>query len=153
MMDVSGYTTLVDSFHDMIVNVPEEMAGIKLSEDNWSMKEIVGHLIDSASNNHQRFVRLQFDDLLNFPPYDGELWVKIQKYREMNWSRIVLLWHNYNCMLINIIGCIGDDSLSNVWVKGEDDVITLEALIFDYYRHMEFHIKQFRDKLRETEGG
>ena len=114
MIDISGYKTLVDSFHDMIVNVPEEIAAIKLAEDKWSLKEIVGHLIDSASNNHQRFVRLQFDDLLDFPPYDGEKWVKIQKYHDMNWGRIVLLWHNYNCILINVIGCIENSSLSNV---------------------------------------
>lgn len=153
MIDVCSYKALVDSFHDMIVNVPEKIAGIKLAADKWSLKEIIGHLIDSASNNHQRFVRLQFDDLLNFPPYDGELWVKTQKYHDMNWSRIVLLWHNYNCMLINIIGCIESGSLSNVWVKGEDEVITLEALIVAYYRHMEVHIKQFDDRLKETEGG
>lgn len=151
MLEIKSYMTHVDSFYERIVNISETKAQIKISEDKWSLKEIIGHLIDSASNNHQRFVRLQFGDLLDFPAYDGEQWVKIQNYQNMNWSRIVLLWHNYNCMLINIIECVADSSLANVWVKSED-VIPLENLIIDYYRHMKVHMEQFENRLKEIGG-
>lgn len=148
MIDVKNYQALVDSFHSMIVSVPEETVGIKLSEDKWSLKEIIGHLIDSASNNHQRFVRLQFDDLLNFPAYDGEKWVTTQKYRDMSWGTLVSLWHSYNCVLISIIEHIDSNTYSNVWVKGET-VIKLDELIVDYYRHLRVHVQQFEDRLKE----
>ena len=109
-------------------------------------------MIDSASNNHQRFVRLQFGDLLDFPAYDGEQWVKVQNYRNMNWSKIVLLWYNYNCMLIDIIECVDTNSFSNVWVKCET-AISFERLVIDYYGHIKLHIEQFENRLREAEGG
>ncbi len=151
MMDVSGYKMLVDSFYDRIVNVPEEKAGIKPAEDKWSLKEIIGHLIDSASNNHQRFVWLQFDDLLNFPAYEGEPWVKVQKYCDMDWKRLIMLWHNYNYLLISIIGSMDSKSFSNVWVKGEE-TIQLDELITDYYRHLRVHVQHFEDRLKEIGG-
>ena len=151
MLDVNSYKILVNSFYDTIVNVPEETAGIKLSEDIWSLKEIIGHLIDSASNNHQRFVRLQFDDLLNFPPYDAEQWIRVQKYRDMNWNRLILLWYNYNCILINIIECMDSNSFSNVWAKDED-AIRLDELVADYYRHLRVHVQHFENRLREIGG-
>jgi hypothetical protein len=151
MIDVSEYKTLVDSFHDMIVNVQVEKAGIKPAEDKWSLKEIVGHLIDSASNNHQRFVRLQFDDLLDFPPYEGEEWVMVQKYCNMDWKRLIMLWHSYNCILISIIENMDSSTYTNVWVKGEE-TIRLDELIIDYYRHMRLHVQHFESRLKEIGG-
>lgn len=152
MLDLLNYKNLVDSFYERIAKIPETIANIKISEDKWSLKEIIGHLIDSASNNHQRFVRLQFGNLLDFPAYDGEQWVIVQNYRKMNWSSIVLLWHNYNCMLINIIECVDNNYFSNVWVKGEE-TISFERLIIDYYSHIKLHIEQLENRLREVEGG
>lgn len=148
MFNLNEYRELVDLFYDLMVNVPEDTAGIRLSEDKWSLKEIIGHLIDSASNNHQRFVRLQFDDLLNFPPYDGEQWVRKQKYCGMSWSRLILLWHNYNCILLDIIANMDSSSFANVWVKGED-VIKLDELVVDYYRHLRVHLQHFENRLKE----
>jgi hypothetical protein len=149
MFDLIGYRELVDSFYDHMVNVPEATAGIRPSEDKWCLKEIIGHLVDSASNNHQRFVRLQFGDLLDFPAYDGEEWVRKQKYREMNWNRLILLWHNYNCVLLNIIENMDGGAYSNVWVKGED-TIQLDELVVDYYRHMRAHRQHFEERLKEV---
>ena len=66
-MITEEFRSVVESFNDKLAGIPGEITGIRLSEDKWSLKEIIGHLIDSASNNHQRFVRLQFGDLVNFP--------------------------------------------------------------------------------------
>ena len=62
MIRTDEFRNIVDSFNDRLAGVHGDKTGIKLSEDKWSLKEIIGHLIDSASNNHQRFVRLQFGD-------------------------------------------------------------------------------------------
>ena len=72
MFDTKRFKGLIDSFHEQVLKTQGEITKIKLAEDKWSLREIIGHLIDSASNNHQRFVRLQFGDLLDFPAYDGE---------------------------------------------------------------------------------
>jgi len=80
MLDTKRFIGLIDSFHEQVLKTHDEITKIKLAEDKWSLREIMGHLIDSASNNHQRFVRLQFGDMLDFPAYDGEEWIRTQEY-------------------------------------------------------------------------
>lgn len=148
MLDAKRFKGLIDSFHEQVLKTHDEITDIKLAEDKWSLREIIGHLIDSASNNHQRFVRLQSGDLLDFPAYDGEEWIKTQKYNGMNWDVLVTLWYNYNCLLLHIIGNADEIMLRNVWVKGED-TIPLEQLINDYYKHLELHMKHFNNRREE----
>ncbi|NJD04818.1 MAG: hypothetical protein FIA99_19960 [Ruminiclostridium sp.] len=148
MLDTKRFKGLIDFLYEHLLKTHDEITDIKLSEDKWSLKEIIGHLIDSASNNHQRFVRLQYGDLLDFPAYDGEEWIKTQKYNIMNWDVIVTLWYNYNCLLLHIIENTEEIMLGNVWVKGED-TIPLEQLINDYYKHLELHMKHFNNRREE----
>ncbi len=148
MFDVIKFKGIIDSFNARLSQVPGEISGKRLSEDQWTLKEIIGHLIDSASNNHQRFVRLQFDDLLDFPAYNGEQWIKIQKYADIDWKALIALWYSYNCVLVEVIRHMDSSRLENVWVKGED-ALTLSFLVNDYYRHMEWHINHFEGRLEE----
>lgn len=150
MMDINKFEEIIGSFYNQMNAVESEKTGIKLAEDKWSLREIVGHLIDSASNNHQRFVRLQFEDLLGFPPYDGEEWIKAQNYNGMGWNLLVALWLDYNQMLLKVIENIDEVAFENVWVKGET-AIPLKELIPDYYRHIELHAKHFNDRLEEID--
>ena len=122
---------------------------MKLAEDKWTLKEMIGHLIDSASNNHQRFIRLQSGDLLSFPAYDGEDWIRVEKHNRLEWSALVALWYNYNLLLLNIIANVDDSSLGNIWVKGED-AIPLDELIVDYFRHIAVHRDLFEKRLAEV---
>lgn len=148
MVNTARFEEIVEAFNVRLAEVPEDITGIKLSEDCWSLREIIGHLIDSASNNHQRFVRLQFDDLLDFPAYDGESWVKVQNYAAMDWKCLIALWYSYNCMLLKVIGHMNNASLDNVWVKGEE-ALPLLQLVNDYYRHLEWHIHHFEGRVKE----
>ncbi len=144
-----NYKEIVESFYNKLISVESDITGVKLAEDKWSLKEIVGHLIDSASNNHQRFVRLQISDLLDFPTYQGELWVDIQKHNSMNWGMLISLWYNYNLLLLNIINEIDSSKLENVWIKDEA-AIPLSELITHYFRHLELHIEHFNTRLVEV---
>ena len=69
---------------------------IKVQGGSWTKKEILGHLIDSAAINHQRFVRAQFTDDLVFDGYVQDDWVKVQDYQNRDWRELVELWHGYN---------------------------------------------------------
>lgn len=151
MLDTKRFIGLIDSFHEQVLKTHDEITKIKFAEDKWSLREIMGHLIDSASNNHQRFVRLQFGDLLDFPAYDGEEWIRTQKYNSMTWDVLVALWYNYNCLLLHVIENADETTLGNVWVKGED-AIPLKQLINDYYKHMELHIEHFNNRREELPG-
>jgi hypothetical protein len=139
---------IVESFYKQLLTVESGITGVKPAEDKWSLKEIVGHLIDSASNNHQRFVRLQISDLLDFPPYQTEVWVGIQKNNNMNWDTLISLWYNYNLLLLNIIDGMDENKLQNVWIKDET-AIPLNELVIDYFSHLELHIEHFNSRLSE----
>lgn len=153
-MEIIQYKGIIEGFYSRLGGVTEEQAGVKLSEDKWSLKEILGHLVDSASNNHQRFIRLQFGDLLDFPPYEAEPWVKAGNYNKLDWLGLVSLWYNYNRHILNIIDNMGEGSLANVWVKGEK-AIPLKELVVDYYAHIRLHITHFEERFAEIgkEGG
>jgi hypothetical protein len=97
----------------------------------WSRKEILGHLIDSASNNHQRFVRAQLDGELNFPGYSQDGWNRAQQYQSEPWANLVQLWSSYNRHLAHVIAAIPEDAGP-----------TLEFLVTDYVRHLQHHLEQ-----------
>jgi len=119
----------------------------------WSPKEIVGHLIDSAANNHQRFIRAQFTNDLVFPGYEQEAWVTSQKYNEESWPDLVQLWAAYNLHLLHVVSVMPDDVLTRVRTEHNLDQIawsavpkttptTLEYFVRDYAGHMRHHLKQ-----------
>jgi hypothetical protein len=110
----------------------------------WSKKEVLGHLIDSASNNHQRFVRAQLSNELAFPGYAQNDWVRVQGYADAEWQEIVDLWSVLNRHLAYIVERIPSDRLLTHCSIGGSAPVTLEALILDYIRHTEHHLKQLK---------
>jgi hypothetical protein len=108
----------------------------------WSRKQIIGHLIDSASNNHQRFVRAQQTASLSFPPYEQNHWVSSQHYNERSWADLVSLWHAYNLHLSHVIAQIPDRHLASQCVIESSNPVTLEFLISDYVGHLRHHLAQ-----------
>ena len=152
MGESEEYRKTVEDFHRLLLETPEELAQVKLSPDFWSLKEIVGHLVDSASNNHQRFVRLKEEHRARFPAYEGETWVAIQKYRDADWRMLVDLWIGYNRLLLWLVANIDPAALSNTWEVG-GEAHTLEWLVEDYYRHLSWHVEQYTGRLAQLRGG
>jgi hypothetical protein len=148
MADMERFRSLVEKLEGIIIGVDEGITHIRPDQDKWSLKEIIGHLIDSASNNHQRFVRLQLGDLNYFPAYDKDIWISAQKYNDMQWKEITALWSSYNRILLKVIEHMDTKALGNVWII-DDKKLTLEFIVNDYYRHLDWHIGHFEERLRE----
>ena len=106
---------------------------------SWSRKEELGHLIDSATNNHIRFVLATIDGEFRGLGYAQDQWVEAHGYREMSWQGLVELWYQYNCLLAHLIERIPGEHLDNRCVIGWD-VSTLGFIIEDYLLHMQHHI-------------
>ena len=113
----------------------------------WSPKEVLGHLIDSAANNHQRFVRAQEAEALRMPGYEQNHWVRSQGYNDADWSHLVALWTHFNLHLADVIARIPTDRYSVPCTIGESDPVTLEFVIVDYLRHLKHHMTQIRQRL------
>lgn len=131
----------VDASRAPLLGIGEEAAGKRAGIDKWSKKEILGHLIDSASNNHQRFVRLQSEELLVMPPYEQNHWVRSQNYHGRAWVELVELWQAYNRHLAHVIRHMDANASGHIWrTPGKD--YRLEFLIEDYLRHLRHHLTQ-----------
>jgi len=108
----------------------------------WSRKQVLGHLIDSASNNHQRFVRAALQPSLDFPRYDQDGNIRAQAPQEADWSLLVSLWAAYNRYLAHIIARLPANKLETVCRIGSDEPVTLGFLAKDYVTHLVHHLKQ-----------
>ena len=138
---VSSLSSVVASVVPRLSAITEEAAARKPSPAKWSKKEILGHLIDSAANNHQRFVRLQLERELSLPGYEQDGWVRVNRYQQMPWAEIIALWSAYNRHLARVIESMEGESLSHVWHSPNGDV-TLEFIAFDYVVHLKHHLAQ-----------
>ncbi|HEX8456693.1 MAG TPA: DinB family protein [Pyrinomonadaceae bacterium] len=119
----------------------------------WTAKEIVGHLIDSAANNHARFVLAQSTDDLVFPGYEQEEWVRAQRYNEESWPLLVELWKHYNLHLLHVMASAPEETLRRPRTRHTLDRIawrmidagqpaTLAYLMRDYVGHLKSHLRQ-----------
>ena len=120
--------------------VTEEAASLYPAASGWSPKEELGHLIDSAANNHTRFVIAALGPEMRGPGYAQDDWVRLHGYAEMPWGRIVAFWHAYNTLLTDLIARIPEDRLAAVCHVGSYPPADLRFLIEDYGVHLQHHV-------------
>ena len=120
----------------------------------WSPKEELGHLIDSAANNHIRFARGAMQPEVRDPGYAQEDWVRLHGYSGMQWDSIVNFWFEYNTLLARLVGGIGPDRLTILCFIAGNEPVTLGFVIEDYILHMQHHIDQLlrRDVVTQYPG-
>jgi hypothetical protein len=150
---LAGFRTTIVDATARLRNITSDASRRKLSDDDWAPIEVLGHLVDSATNNHQRFVRAQFTDDLVFSGYEQDGWVNAQKYRDESWPDLIQLWSSYNLHLLHVFSVIPAETLTKRREKHtldqiafehvpQDKPATLEYLIRDYVDHLRHHLRQ-----------
>jgi hypothetical protein len=122
--------------------ITEEAASRPREPGKWSPKELLGHLIDSATNNHNRFVRGILDPEVRLPKYEQEGWVRAQRYSGTEWGALIDFWRLYNLHLARVIEGIPADRVEVPCRIGDNPPMTLGDLAADYVLHLEHHIRQ-----------
>jgi len=133
---------VVEAAEAQLREVSEAERGKPTLPGGWSRKQLMGHLIDSASNNHQRFVRAAQQPSLEFPGYDQEGNVKVQAVQEADWALLVSLWAAYNRYLAHVIAHLPPSKLDTVCRIGAGAPVTLGFIATDYLTHTLHHLKQ-----------
>jgi hypothetical protein len=134
-------------------SIPQDAARKPVAPGKWSPQEIIGHLVDSASNNHGRFVRAQLTDDLVFPGYEQDEWVRLQAYSTSDWPQLIALWGSYNSHIAHLVENIPQEiatksrarhNLNEIAWKTvpTDKPATLEYFVRDYVAHMKHHLAQ-----------
>ena len=152
---IDDFRRLVERSAEALLAISEADSARRSAPGKWSPKEIVGHLIDSASNNHQRFVRAQFKDDLIFPGYDQDAWVTAQRYQEAPWPALVELWRAYNLHPARVMAATPEATRLRehqrhnfhqiAWqTVPEGEPTTLEYFMRDYVTHLRHHLGQIR---------
>jgi hypothetical protein len=137
---------IIASVESQLSQMNDEQTSKKPAPDSWSKKEMLGHLIDSAANNHQRFVRAGYNAAAQFPSYDQNKWVRVQKYNDRPWDSLLALWSTYNTHLAHVIECLPEEARFALCNIGKKEPVTLEFLVIDYIRHLRHHLEIITDK-------
>lgn len=151
---VNAIRLILEKEEPMLKILSEDVITNRFNSQGRSIKMLLGHLIDSASNNHQRMVRLQYAPrvgysipdgergLLVFPDYtqDNNLWLQLQNYQNEDWNTLVQLWKFYNLHIIQVIQSVDESKLNNYWLDYEGNQVTLHDMIMGYTGHLELHI-------------
>jgi len=119
---------------------PETTRPNRPSGAGWSRREELGHLVDSAVNNHHRFARAALDPSYEGPGYDPDGWVAAHRYAGVPWPDLVAAWHAHNAVLVPLLAALPAAKLETPCRVGGDPPVTLGFLVEDYVLHMRHHL-------------
>ncbi|HKR04262.1 MAG TPA: DinB family protein [Bacteroidia bacterium] len=138
---ISRLEFLCNTIPPKLKEFSEEVFSRKPAPAKWSKKEVIGHLTDSAANNIQRFVRMQYENV-PFIIYAQNEWVDLQDYRNKNSSEIIQLWELLNRHIVHILKNVPEKNFLLLCKTNEPEPVTLLWLAEDYVKHLEHHLKQ-----------
>lgn len=133
---------LIQTTPSQLLALPEAQVSAQPDTGGWSRKQILGHLLDSAADNHHRFVRAQFEPDFAMPGYVQDSWVDSNRYNARAWSDLIEFWTLYNRHLLHLMETVPHEYLPRPCCIGAGDPVTLEFLMVDYVAHLAHHLKQ-----------
>jgi predicted MPP superfamily phosphohydrolase len=141
---------LVLEWEPKLLSLSEETISDHRNSQNRSIKQIIGHMIDSASNNTHRVVHLQYREMpLRFHNYatfgNNDKWIEIQNYQEESWEDLVQLWKFTHLHFSHVIQNTDPDKLKNEWIANFNEKITLQQMVEDFPRHLKLHISEIEE--------
>jgi hypothetical protein len=132
----------IDAIHSALLALPPELADTPARPGGWTRKQIVGHMLDSAANNRQRFVRAATEGEYTGPFYAQEAWVDAHGYAAQPWAVLLRWWEAEHEILLAVVDNIPSERLEARCVVGDDAPVTLRFLIEDYVHHQLGHLAQ-----------
>ena len=146
-------TTLLEALLDQVpsrlAKLAPSQAEAKPAASQWSPKKELGHLLDSAANNHQRIVRKQLENKPAMPEYDGDRWVELHRYQQRDWRELIELWKALNQQLLAAAQAVSVADWSRTCTIGDSEPLTLEFVFEDYLEHMMHHLKHIGIQLED----
>jgi len=145
-----GLQNLIESWEPRLMAMPPKMILGKRNNQDRNIRQIVGHMVDSASNNIHRIVHLQYrESPLRFPNYatngNNDRWIAIQDYESEDWHNLVNLWKYANLHIMHVMRKVNPSKLDKQWFYDENTLISLREGIVDYLRHFKLHLDEITE--------
>jgi len=146
-------TSQIESWELKLSTLENSVLSSRRNSQNRTIKQILGHMIDSASNNTNRVVHLQYQKSpFEFPNYatlgNNDRWIAIQDYQNEEWQDMIQLWKFSLLHFCHVIKNVYDSKLENEWISGPDKRITLKTMIIDFTRHLNLHLSEIDDLIK-----
>ncbi len=146
--------SLIEEWEPKLLALGNDVITERRNSQNRTIKQIAGHMVDSASNNTHRIVHLQYQqNPLIFPDYanfgNNDRWIAIQNYQEKEWNNLVQLWKYTNMHIVHVIQNINIKKLDNVWISGLNEKISLKAMVVDFPRHFKLHLNEIDELINK----
>ena len=138
---------LIEDWEPKLSALRDDVISERRNSQNRTIRQIVGHMVDSASNNTHRVVHLQYgQNPLVFPDYanlgNNDRWIAIQNYQQEDWNDLVQLWKYTNMHFVHVIRNVNAEKLGNIWISAMNQEISLEAMVVDFPRHFKLHLSE-----------
>jgi hypothetical protein len=145
-------TALVNEWEPKLKSLPEAVLQEKQNSQNRTIKQIIGHMIDSASNNTHRVVQMQYRETpLRFHNYatygNNDRWIAIQNYQDENREILVQHWKYSHLHFAHVIQNIQPEKLNNTWFAGAGEKISLRSMVEDFPGHFKLHLSEIEELL------
>ncbi|HXO33416.1 MAG TPA: DinB family protein [Candidatus Acidoferrales bacterium] len=148
-----------ESLRRLLNTVPSELAGLsdataalKPAPEKWSPKEELGHLLDSAANNHQRIVRMLIEDQPAMPGYEQQRWVQVHRYQQRDWRELIDQWAALNRQLLIAVPAMTDSAWNRTCTIAGSEPVTLRFVLEDYLAHMSHHLAHIKSASHTARG-
>ena len=147
--------SLIEEWEPKLLALDNDVITERRNSQNRTIRQITGHMVDSASNNTHRIIHLQYQKSpLIFPCYathgNNDRWIAIQNYQQEEWNELVQLWKCTNMHIVHVIRNMNTEKLDNIWISGLDEEVSLKAMVVDFPLHFKLHLSEI-DELINAE--
>ena len=147
-------TTLISEWEIKLANLPEQTVTGRYNSQKRSIRQILGHMVDSATNNTHRIIHMHYQPSpVIYPDYanlgNNERWIAIQNYQEEDWGELVRLWAAVNRHMVHLIKQVDESKLNQQWTSALNEKITLREMISDFPRHFKLHLNEISALIKQ----
>ena len=144
---------LIEIWEPKLLALSDVVVVMRRNSQNRNIKQILGHLVDSVSNNTHRIVHLQYQPSpFAFPDYanlgNNDRWIAIQDYQTENWMNLVQLWKYANLHIIHVISHVNEEKIDSQWISAKGETISLKTMTISYLQHVKLHLSEIEELLK-----
>jgi len=144
---------LIVQWEKKLNSLPEDIISTKRNAQQRTIRQVVGHMVDSATNNTHRIVHMHYQKSpVSYPDYanlgNNDRWIAIQNFQEEDWNLLITLWASVNRHMIHLIRQVDEEKYSQVWISALGEEVTLQEMILDYPRHFKLHLNEIEELIQ-----